>query len=186
MKTAILLVLLLTATPTLAAENKIHCDSVWLSNENVLSSDIQKAKQGGGGVPIGTVIAWPFATDPDEGTWLECNGQAVPEEMALHERTATTPNYSGMFLRGTGGNAAALGVEQGDAIRDITGSFGYAFAGGGTGGVFGFTGGTRVGNIMFDVAGQFWQVNFYSSRVVPTANENRPINKAVRYLIRAD
>ena len=31
------------------------------------------------------------------------------------------PDLRGLFLRGHGGNSAALGVQQGDAIRNITG-----------------------------------------------------------------
>jgi hypothetical protein len=31
-----------------------------------------------GGVPVGTVVAWPIATNPaDMDKWLECNGQSV-------------------------------------------------------------------------------------------------------------
>ena len=37
--------------------------------------------------------------------------------------TFNLPDLRGQFVRGTGGNAAALGVEQGDAIRDIVGTF---------------------------------------------------------------
>ena len=94
-----------------------------------------------------------------------------------------------MFLRGQGGNSAALGVAQDDAIRNITGAFnGYhtfehnnwasspsvnAFA---LGGVSGTTAGGPV-------LTRVWA--FDASRVVPTAPENRPVNTAVRYLIRA-
>ncbi len=43
------------------------------------------------GVPVGTIITWPVATNPegwDEGKWLECNGQTIsqtvyPELFAL-------------------------------------------------------------------------------------------------------
>ncbi|MDR2744702.1 MAG: phage tail protein, partial [Desulfovibrio sp.] len=31
-----------------------------------------------GGVPVGTVVAWPVATNPaDMDKWLECNGQTI-------------------------------------------------------------------------------------------------------------
>lgn len=39
------------------------------------------------------------------------------------ETTFNLPDFRGAFLRCIGGNAAALGVEQGDTIRDITGNF---------------------------------------------------------------
>lgn len=189
MKTAIFLVLLLITTPTMAAEptgKRVHFDSAWLDSEEVLSSEIKKAKAPeGGGVPIGTVIAWPLHDDPDEGTWLECNGQAIPEEYQLHDKMTHTPNYSGMFLRGTGGNAAALGEEQGDAIRNMTGLVaGYAGTSGANGAfyssAFRWYAGCHAG-------GWTWYNTYFNAaRQVPTADEIRPINKAVRYLIRAD
>jgi len=93
----------------------------------------------------------------------------------------------GRFLRGLGGNSAAIGIAQGDAIRNITGRFGWL---------------PHHGNhihsqgamFLVNVAGTTWTgsagqteyfVHFDASRVVPTANENRPVNVAVRYLIRA-
>ena len=97
-----------------------------------------------------------------------------------------TPDYTGLFLRGVGGNSAALGVQQGDAIRNITGEFGAkavgmwrtetsgVFATSGTGGGSHDSNGWGTQNFQFD-----------ASRVVPTAEENRPVNQAVRYLIRA-
>ncbi len=31
-----------------------------------------------GGVPVGTIVAWPVATNPDDwDKWLECNGQSI-------------------------------------------------------------------------------------------------------------
>jgi len=91
-----------------------------------------------------------------------------------------------MFLRGTGGNSAGLGIAQGDAIRNITGS---VFLGMGVAdnawGVFtrsNFTSANAAGNWVSGVARTF---DFNASHVVPTAPENRPVNMAVRYLIRA-
>lgn len=92
---------------------KNQLTSTGLSNTAILSQTIEKATVGGGGVPVGTIIAWPVATNPEgwsEGLWLECNGQAIsqtvyPELWALVG--ASVPNLQGRFLRGTGGNAAA-------------------------------------------------------------------------------
>ena len=42
-----------------------------------------------GGVPVGTIISWPVATNPEDmDNWLECNGQNIspsvyPELFAL-------------------------------------------------------------------------------------------------------
>lgn len=95
------------------------------------------------------------------------------------------PDLRGLFLRGVGGNSAALGIQQGDAIRNITGKLqigiidwmidtaGFIVKSGTAGNRHGSTG--SPGTIL----------EFDASRVVPTANENRPVNMAVRYLIRA-
>lgn len=142
---------------------------------------------------MGTVIIWPVATMPTQGVWLECNGQSTagyPELAAVVG--ANVPNYQGIFLRGYGSqvsahygtvthSSATLGELQGDTIRNITGTVGVtgpyvtgsgAFYSAGAGLWGGQTMGTNYTYI--DV-----------SRVVPTAVENRPVNKAVRYLMKA-
>ena len=49
----------------------------------------------GGGVPVGTIVAWPVATNPDDwDKWLECNGQSItrtayPEICAVADQTRT-------------------------------------------------------------------------------------------------
>ena len=56
----------------------------------------------GGGVPIGTVIAWASNSNPAEGTWLDCNGQSCatyPELVAVLGKN-TVPDYRGRFLEG--------------------------------------------------------------------------------------
>ena len=94
------------------------------------------------------------------------------------------PDLRGLFLRGHGGNSAALGVQQNDAIRNITGSFGQ-HSSASAGGVF-----YRTGGCAEDIRSSYgtWSgngVGFDLSRVVPTAEENRPVNQAIRYLVRA-
>lgn len=138
-----------------------------------------------GGVPVGTIISWPVATNPEDmDNWLECNGQNIspsvyPELYALIG--GQTPDLRGLFLRGHGGNSAALGIQQGDAIRNITGGFGAKAVGmwrEETSGVF-TTSGTGGGSHDSDGWGT-QNFQFDASRVVPTAEENRPVNQAVR------
>ena len=116
--------------------------------------------------------------------------------------TFNRPDMRGMFIRGTGGNAAALGKRQGDAIRNITGYFiDYVFqpeaAIGGQyvqngSGVF------KRGNDI-NIYGTSITINnsarqdptpsvsdgmiFDASTVVPTAAENRPVNVALLWCI---
>ena len=93
-----------------------------------------------------------------------------------------TPDLRGLFLRGHGGNSAALGVQQGDAIRNITGHYYPDVKTWSVGGAFAnYAGAQSSGNWGGSGGSGF---SFDASRVVPTAEENRPVNQAVRYLIR--
>lgn len=161
-------------------------------------------------VPIGTIITWSLTTNPDRGTWLECNGQSCVDYPKLKKVLGQeyVPDYRGLFLRGLGsvttinskyGNvthtSSNLGVIQEDAIRNITGQ---------TGGYEGLRNNNGTIGSCVD-SGCFKQgstniVNGYcendtfdtdihlfdASYVVPTADENRPVNTAVRYMIKAD
>lgn len=166
------------------------------------------------GYPIGFVAICPVAKCPEEDErtkdghpkWLEANGQTInaavyPELSAYYG--PTVPDFRGLFLRGYGSQthaqnngstvgitttphaSGALGVIQGDATRNITGTLptrmnaiGYAPSGvffqasplGGSGAKNDATGTSAV----FDL-----------SRRSPTAPEIRPANMAVRHLIRA-
>ena len=97
-----------------------------------------------------------------------------------------TPDPRGLFLRGHGDDSAALGVQQSGAIRNVIGTFDARVAGMWREG----TGPFRVGGgggqkVAVDGYGYPYDVSFDLSRCVPTASENRPVNTAVRYLIRA-
>lgn len=161
-----------------------------------------------GGVPIGTVIAWPAASNPPDGNWLECNGQSTagyPELAAVIG--GAVPNYSGMFLRGYGSQAitqnngssvgttstthssGSLGASQGDAMRAM-------FKGEILGSRQVFRGASGVFTAKNDIGGNHgpardgdWSaqsvITFDPGQTLPTATEIRPANKAVRYFIRA-
>ena len=110
------------------------------------------------------------------------------------------PNYQGVFLRGYGGQtsyhygavghwSAGLGELQGDGIREIWGELSYLPR-------------SRDGDVGQSGSLAFWNegrsqwmndagwaqsgaMNFYASRSTPVVGEIRPVNRAVRYLIRA-
>ena len=112
---------------------------------------------------------------------------------------SSVPDYRGYFLRGYGGNSAGLGVQQEDAIRNITGLLTTSTA---RDVQFLSDSSTQLqatGALSLEGQTTRWTINdggtkystyptalsFDGSRVVTTANENRPINKSVKYLIRA-
>ena len=118
----------------------------------------------------------------------------------------TVADFRGLFLRGYGsqshtknngsttGNtttthsSGTLGAVQGDAIREMYGEAatsgqlhgsGYNVFGGMVGPSV-YYAGAREGSGACPSG-----FNFYASRVVPVASEIRPVNMAVRYLVRA-
>ena len=106
------------------------------------------------------------------------------------------PDLRGLFLRGYGNQqynsggygvvfhtSGALGQIQGDAIRNITGEIkgGTVEDYSSTSGVFELTTLYQGSDGHYSDHG----LKLDASRIVPTAAENRPINRAVRYLIRA-
>ncbi len=80
--------------------------------------------------------------------------------------------------------SGALGQVQGDAIRNIKGRFDNASMA--SAAWEAFTPEPRVGQtapLGGNTSADYFDFN--AANVVPTATENRPINMAVRYLIRA-
>ena len=158
----------------------------------------------GASIPVGTVITWPSNSWPsDRDNWLECNGQSISS--AVYPELVgvvgwNVPNYQGVFLRGYGGQtsyhygavghwSARLGELQGDGIREIWGELSYLPR-------------SRDGEVGQSGSLAFWNegrnqwmndagkapsgaMNFYASRSTPVVGEVRPVNRAVRYLIRA-
>ena len=99
-------------------------------SSSLTPAEVVAVAPSGGAVPIGTVIIWPFTSNPEgwsEGKWLECNGQAItsssyPELYALGysivpdfrektlwgdtiprtKKTAGLPNITGSMLPSDG------------------------------------------------------------------------------------
>ncbi len=78
--------------------------------------------------PIGAVVAWPTTKDVPPG-WRRCNGDLVSEsdfpELAsllkgIHGEDPPglfrLPDYRGLFLRGSGGEAGSVGAAQEAAV----------------------------------------------------------------------
>ncbi|ECD0918036.1 phage tail protein [Salmonella enterica subsp. enterica serovar Virchow] len=164
----------------------------------------------GSALPVGVPVPWPSATPPTG--WLKCNGAAfsVEEypELAKAYPTNKLPDLRGEFIRGwDDGRSADAGrtilSAQGDAIRNIYGEFktvnteNYSIwesVGSFKGAVVPLNPSTN--NSYFSLVrsmvtersegGVYPKViGLDASRIVPTANENRPRNIAFNYIVRA-
>ncbi len=149
----------------------------------------------GSALPVGVPVPWPTATPP--AGWLKCDGRAFTKEqypvLARVYPTLRLPDLRGEFIRGwDDGRGVDAGRQllssQGDAIRNIEG-----FVDGWVGmsfdaisGAF-YDPGTRTAKIPNDAIAidKTDDIGFDASRVVPTANENRPRNIAFNYIVRA-
>ena len=149
--------------------------------------------------PAGTVMAYAGSSVPSG--WLECNGQAVSRSTysALYSAIGTrygagngsttfnVPDYRVEFLRGWDhgrgvDSGRTIGSYQADALQNITGTFSTGRNGRAASGAFQ---NYKVGswsnrNEAYD--GDKW--DFDASRVARTANETRPRNRAVMYIIK--
>ncbi len=168
-------------------ETTAHADKTYLTK-----SDFNKF------IPAGIIIAHTTKSSLDG--YLFCDGSAVSRTAysALFEAIGTTygtgdgsttfniPDFRGCFLRMAGGNSGPIGTKQGDAIRNITGRIpGIA-----TWNDTWQSEGAFRWNIQRNIVQPFGsnqgydELSFDVSRVVPTANENRPLNFAVNYFIK--
>ena len=158
----------------------------------------KKAQEAAGiasGIPTGTIIAWGGLTPP--AGYLECAGQILKRDIykALFKAIGTVwgntgadnfklPDFTSAarFLRSRG-DGLEVGTTQEDAIRNIEGTFLSGSAIDSSTGVFSRYGPARNGNVVGGpiVSG----IEFNPSRVVPTADENRPKNAVVMYCIKA-
>ncbi|MDD3039752.1 phage tail protein [Bacteroides sp.] len=147
--------------------------------------------------PPGIIKFYAAPVEPDG--YLFCRGQVVSRTTYAGlfaaigtiygagdgSTTFKIPDLRGVFIRGLGGNSADLGVVQGDAIRNITGRFGADDRA--TGLATGAFRGAQQWEVNTTAQGgdnAFFEFSFDASRVVPTAEENRPVNMAMNYIIK--
>ena len=157
-------------------------------------------------LPTGAYVLYSSNSNIPNG-FLRCDGSALDKTTyaALFAVIGYTygrsgdkfllPNFSdGKFMRSIGGNAAALGTAQEDAIRNITGKFQtsaeelYSETNPNTKNHRGWGAFQRYNaqgsRPTITTVGKNLAYDFDASRVVPTANENRPLNMAVVVLIK--
>ncbi|ELW5391541.1 phage tail protein [Escherichia coli] len=147
----------------------------------------------GSALPVGVPVPWPSATPPTG--WLKCNGAAFSAEeypeLAKAYPTNKLPDLRGEFIRGWDDGRGidtnrSLLSSQGDAIRNIIGALvDVRFN------TYPSDSGVFTTSVIGDASsdsikgGYANRVTFDASRVVPTANENRPRNIAFNYIVRA-
>jgi len=169
-------------------------------NSNVVVNDLTIHSMGDkpltsllNSMPVGGVIAYAGFPAPDG--YLECNGASFSSSTypKLYQAVGGTkiPDLRGQFVRGWDHGAGVdtgrvLGVAQGDAIQNIKGTFGnYSTTGQTASGVFSVV---RVGSNSYARGHSLASVRatFDASKVARTANENRPKNIALMYIIKHD
>lgn len=146
------------------------------------------------GTPIGAYLAWS-SQDKIPAGYLLCDGRSLKKSEYAELFAVIGYTYGGSgenfnipkfndgrFMRGTGGEAAPLSVKQGDAIRDIVGTINTGIEEGAT-----YTGAFQAYSSGNGANGGFGDAGlmFKASLVVPTANENRPLNSSVVFIIKA-
>ncbi|EFT2996881.1 phage tail protein [Escherichia coli] len=148
----------------------------------------------GSALPVGVPVPWPSATPPTG--WLKCNGAPFSAEeypeLAKVYPTNKLPDLRGEFIRGWDDgrgvdSGRTLLSAQGDAIRNITGNVGVYSDGLLTyaSGVFSLGPASSNRQNQISGTGSNAYATFDASKVVPTANENRPRNIAFNYIVRA-
>nr|WP_254048863.1 phage tail protein [Gilliamella sp. N-G2] len=148
-------------------------------------------------IPVGVPL--PYPTNKPPSGWLECNGSWFDKnqfpKLAAAYPSGSLPDLRGVFIRGKDNgrgldpNRAILSYQD-DAIRNIYGelspiseSFGASPVA--TGAFRYFEKHADHSPAHIDV-GSVGGVTFDASRVVATANENRPRNIAFMYIVKAE
>jgi len=130
----------------------------------------------------------PYFGNSAPSGFLAMNGQAITSAQypKLFARYGSSlPDLRGCFIRGLGGNSAAIGVVQGDAIRNITGTTNNTYSTDTNLVTGAFYKTASSGRVIAAGTGSASGEGFDASLVVPTANENRPKNMAFLYIVKA-
>lgn len=142
-------------------------------------------------IPVGTIVAYYGTTAPNG--WLICDGRSCAGTELAKMIGNNVPDLRGRFLRMIGGNAAGMGIAQGDCIRNITGEashFGASIVGFVSNLKESFYGkNTKTKPVATGVdaySGGYSTLALDVSRQVPTGPENRPINMAFNFIIKAN
>ena len=149
--------------------------------------------------PVGSFLLWSGTHRYPSG-FMECKGQLLnkadyPELFSVIEYTYggsgnsfNLPKFDdGRFFRSTGGNADTLGRLQGDAIRNITGKVEdnhLTSAYRQQGALYAEVSGSGYSYVQNNGPYNGMNYIFDASKVVPTANENRPTNSSMIVLIK--
>ncbi len=199
-----------TINNALAGKQPLDNTLTHLSGKDVAGLLVYLGLGEGSALPVGVPVPWPSATPPTG--WLKCNGAAFSAEeypeLAKAYPTNKLPDLRGEFIRGWDDGRGmdtgrAILSAQGDAIRNIYGEFktvnteNYSIwesVGSFKGAVVPLNPSTN--NSYFSLIrsmvtertdGAVYPkvIGLDASRIVPTANENRPRNIAFNYIVRA-
>jgi len=165
-----------------------------------LFSKISGGNNGGGLVPVGTVICGWWQEAPDGYLALDggdFDATKYPKLAALLNNPQTLPDLRGYFIRGydpngvtdPNGKTRALGSKQTDAIRNITAHWicdSELRTGSCEGSIYYIRSISRSNGASNHSSADSGEWGFDASRVVPTAAENRPVNVCLLYCIKHD
>lgn len=170
-------------------------------DEEALKS-IQYPPVSGSGLPVGSIQLLPFRRNETPVGWHVCDGSLYALDTLQGQALNALPmgfkqdwkivaengficlpnlfdeNGKGYFFRPVDGVYREVGSAEGDAIRNIEGTTyagSYGSGGNSTGAIY--SRGVQYSKIGLTKASDYtFSMGFDASRVVPTADENRPLN----------
>lgn len=150
-------------------------------------------------LPVGVPLPWPTLTPP--AGWLVCNGWKFDKNkyprLAAAYQSGYLPDMRANTIRGLD---AGRGIdinrvilsEQGDAMRNLTGTFGFESNTSGNSGTASISGAfyaipdSSRRHLSAGTAGENTTIAFDAARQVPVANEFRVRNIAFMYIVKAE